>query len=404
MSYPRSLQYALRSLNGYSRQRYKLSPNISQTQSIPHGSTISVSLPENAIISLDDFAWMFKLSTNQGWLPSKHIESIISRVAVEINGVVVDSGAAFQNLLWRKLGDATLGDKELIRNVLQNGVGDQSVAAATTQVTNKQCAIWNWLGFLGSCQPRCIHTGLLGTVRVIITLAGTEVLQKNAAPAQAAGFSLTDCYFTIDTLSINDDVYVPLLKERLSSSENPIELPFTRWVTFTPGQVSTLKQTCTGTLSTESLDMLVGMYQTVNTNASVADLRASDYFKTGSANLVSSSFAINNVNYPQFTTTPADAFTQTLTSMNLAQDTVGACDSVLDSLTKYQNSFFWHALRLNHPTASDERVRSGLNLRGTNSTISYSTDGSDANITPYLFAACTSVLQVRDFKQLNVIA
>jgi hypothetical protein len=404
--YPRNLQYVLKSLNSYSKQKYKLIPNISQSQSVPNGSTISVSLPANTIVDLDSFAWMFKLTTNAGWLPSKHIEAtVINRVAVEINGTQVDAGVANQNLLWRRLADWTLGDKENVRGILNNGIGDFSVAASNTAVTSQQYGVWNWgLGFLATAQPRCVHTGLLGDVKIIITLAGSETLMKHASATGAAGFSITDNYFTMDTISLNDDIYLPLLKERLRSTDNPIEIPFTSWTAFSPGLTS-LAQTTTGTLSTESLDMLVGTYQASGalSNAANSNLRASDYFKTGSSNVASSVFSINNTNYPQFTTTPADCFVGTLGALNLSQDVVGACDIMLSSYSNYRDNGFCHFLRLNHATAQDERVKSGLNLRGTNSTISWTTTGTEANITPYLFAGKTSVLQVKDFKQLNVI-
>jgi hypothetical protein len=285
------------------------------------------------------------------------------------------------------------------------------VAAATTQVggsaSGQQFSIWNWpQGFLSTCAPRCLHTGLLGQVRVVITLAGTEVLMKHtaAAPTDPAGYSLTDIYATVDTVSVSDDVYMPLLQERLSSPDNPISIPYSRWVSFSPGIVSTLQQTTTGTISTESLDFLVGTYQvTPLTNAPIADVRASDWFDTGSSDLVSSSFSINNVNFPSFSCAPHDALTQTLMALNVAQDSVGAADPNMNTFAKWRDSFFAHFMRLSHPTASDERVRSGLNLRGTQTTIAYTTSGTVANVIPHLFAGCTSILQVKAFKQLEVI-
>lgn len=119
--YPRSLQYFLKELNSYSRQKYKLSPNISESQTLKAGSTIIVALPENSIVDLSTFAWFFTGKCNAvGMCFPKHIESIIDRVAVEINGQMVDGGFPLYNLLFRRLADLTLGDKDNIRGVLQN--------------------------------------------------------------------------------------------------------------------------------------------------------------------------------------------------------------------------------------------------------------------------------------------
>jgi hypothetical protein len=217
-------------------------------------------------------------------------------------------------------------------------------------------------------------------------------------------YSVKKNYFTVDTISLNDGVYYTVVNERLSDPENPIEIPFQTWTHFSSG-VSDLKGQTTATLNTESLDMLVGTYQNSNwaSQTDNATLLAPAFFSTGSANITESSFTINNVPYPPFKQEPHDAFESTLQAFNLSQDVLGGTDAGLSNLSGFKNNYFLHAIRLNHPTASDERVKSGMNLRGTNATITFNTEGVESNTIRHLWAGHTSVLRVKPYKQLEVV-
>lgn len=241
-------------------------------------------------------------------------------------------------------------------------------------------------------------------MRIHITLAPNSVLRKSATPGADRTYEIKDNYFTCDTISLNDGVYYSIVNERLADASNPIEIPFQRWTHFSNGSGALSSQT-QATLGTESLDVLVGTYQTTNrgTQNDNAVLLAPEFFKTGSANLVSSGFTINNVPYPPFAQRPHDAFESTLQAFNLSQDVLGGTDEGLNSLTRFKETYFLHAIRLNHPTATDERVKSSMNLRGTNATITFTTEGVEADITHRLWAGYTSVLRVAPYKQLEVI-
>jgi hypothetical protein len=405
--YPRSLQYTLKELSGYSRNKFKLLPNVSQSQTMGAGDTIIVPLPQNTIVSLDDFQWFFKAKCNgNGVALPRHIETLVSEIAIEVNGIMVDNIREY-NTLFARLAGLTMGDKETIRGVLQNGIGfstEASMSNVSTFTAYQQYSVWSWLGWLGQVQPRCIDTSILGDVRIHITLAGNEALVAGAygAGVSAPSYTTTDHYFLVDTISLNDGVYYDVVQKRLGS-DNPIELPFQTWTFFSPGQTS-LDQTTTGTLSTSSLDMLIGTYKDSNlrTNDFEAVNKSSTFFKTGSSNLTGSYFLINSVQYPSTKANPAQAFAGTLGALNLSQDVLGACDATLSNLTNWQNSAFMHALRLNHPVGSDERVRSGLNLKGTNSTIQFVTEGTETNVVPMLFAGSTAVLKVGAYKQIEL--
>jgi hypothetical protein len=338
------MSYVLNKLNGYSRQKYKLSPNISESQTA--GNTIIVPLPENSIVDLNSFAWFFTLTTPAGNLPSKHIETLVSKISVECNGRMIDEGFDGYNLLWRRLADFTLGDKETIRGVLNNGIGNSNVSASNVSVSSQRYSVYNFMGFLGTAQPRCIDLSLLGSVRVVITLAPNNVIMQHAAGAYV-GYSLSGNYFTVETITMNDGgLYANTLAQRLNDSANPIEVPFQTFSRFSPGLTS-LSQTTTGTLSTGSLDVLIGMYQDSNASTSAlvntanTALRSSQWFKTGSSNVTQSYFSINNNPYPTNCFEPHDAFHQTLSTLSLAQDSLGAADPALSNLTNFTNNMCW---------------------------------------------------------------
>jgi hypothetical protein len=161
--YPRSLQYFLKELNAYSRQKYKLSPNISESQELTSGDTLIVALPENSIVSLDTFAWFFEAKTVDDCALPKHIETLIDRISVEINGQMIETGFKNYNLLFRRMADLTLGDKNSIRGVLQNSLGPELALGSNTasHSTYQRFCVKNWLGFLGTAQPQCIDTSIL---------------------------------------------------------------------------------------------------------------------------------------------------------------------------------------------------------------------------------------------------
>lgn len=401
MSYPRNLQYWCNALQNYSRKNYKLIPNVSQNQTLAPGSTIIVNLPENAIVDLDTFRWFFRLSTSAGSLPSKHIETIISRLAVEINGTIVQESFANYHLLFRRLADLTLGDKQTIRGVYQNGIGNSSVAASNTLVNSQRYCVRQWLGFIGSAQPRCLDLSMLGTVRIHITLAGNEVLMKHASGT--ASYTITDNYFAVDCISIQDNMYYDLLNQRLSDEANPIKIPFQTFTHFSPGSTS-LDQTTTITMNTESLDLVIGTYQDSNwsTNAENAVLNSSSFFKTGSSNLVSSGFFINGDMYAGYTRGPHDAFESTLAALNLSVDTLGSCEATLSNEANWLNNAFTDMLRLSHPVGSDERVKSGMNLKGTSAQVAFQTKGTEASVVPQVWAGYTSELLVGPYKSISV--
>ncbi len=91
--YPRNMSAFLNRLSGYNKNNVKM--NVLGSSSANNGDVIQVDLPTNSIVDLSSLAWSFKntwsVNTTVGEGNKQHdlpiqVESIISRLAVEVNG------------------------------------------------------------------------------------------------------------------------------------------------------------------------------------------------------------------------------------------------------------------------------------------------------------------------------
>lgn len=410
MSYPRSLQYAAQRLNAYSRQSLLLMPRSNGTAK--SGNMISVTLPENAKVDLRTLAMHFK-GTTKGAGPAdayasfpKHIETLIDRISVDINGQTVDPGCSQTSQLIKLLFDYTL-DASInpLRQVCSNGA-DQSMADANENGVDY--VIMNWPGFLHA-SPSIVDTALTGPVTINIYLAPDSVLITNDK-ATGASYTLDDIKFVIDAISLDDGVYDQIVMKRLESG--PIPITFPHFVSFQGGLTTSTSTGMTFGVSSQSVDLLIGTFLGANHNSITAGgtghydqyTRTSKYFTRPATNLTGSAFNISGVSYPSFRATPMMAYAQTLKSLGMAINSVGGCDQNLDSVDKYMNQYFAHVVRLNHPT-DEEGWTSGLDTRGAAVSMSYNTTGGVApggGIYPLCYVACTGTLLVGAYRQLQV--
>jgi hypothetical protein len=179
MSYPSVLKYYLEKLDNVSRNTFLLYP---QTPQIAYaGDTISINLPKNSIVNLDAFTLYAGLNTVAGTCPPRHVESLIDQITVLVNGIQVGPGSQTTNYVSTALIDWYGADKTAQRKVMQ--LGDDVTAptsaiapAAATGQNAKPIAISHFLGFLSSAQPRYLDTSILGSVRLQIKLASTNVV------------------------------------------------------------------------------------------------------------------------------------------------------------------------------------------------------------------------------------
>ena len=419
-SYSKNLQYYLKELTAYTRRNHKLLGNISQTQSLPPQSKIIVRMPENSLIDWDTFTFWYEFTAPNYNVASKNSESIIGNCQVEINGKFVDvSAPRSYNLVQRRLIDLNGGDKLVQRAKLQNSLVDLSKTATSSADVNRVACVNSFLGYVGTSQPRIQDTSILGSVNVHITLAGDEILAQGSS-GTGGDYSISNVYFTMDTVNIDDDNYYKVLSQKMQEA-GKIVIPFQTLSSFSSGVVSSLTQTTQGVIATESLDMLLGFYQSSGSLGRTPNYQtgASSYFTTGSANITGDRFWLNGKPLLDYLFSPAETYNRTLNAFGHNQDAVGSPDvygsfsnnniglwtgtNAVISMQDWQDNQFFSVLRLNHPSSPDDRLKSGVNLIGTNSVIGWETQGSEANITPTLVALVTKELEVFPFKQLNVV-
>lgn len=443
--YPRNLSYICKKLSGYSRNNFKLQ-TLNQS-SATNGNIITVDLPTNALVDLSTLTWFFTgtTTTSAGFANfPRNIECIIERLEVEINGQIINGGCQSYNQLWQIISDTTFGnDVRNRRSILQNGA-DVGVPAANQ--TNVQYAIQNWLGFLGSVSPNIIDTSLLGNVRVRITLSTPAILVQSAA-ATGAAFSLTNMFFSVDTIDIADGMFHQIHDQFLAGG-GVYELPYNNFFSFS--STSGLSQTTKFSLSTQSLNrvwatFVPGTTYKINSINGVTGTagayqdpqsKTSPYFTRisgGSAGQIVSygdgtnstpvtytltgyQLSVNNVFYPNWIPTAEQAYALMLNSYGLSQDTVGGGYPGLTSLAQWTSSFWLAENKFDHGSDGVTLI-SGIDTRGSTAQAYFQSYGTisvganvgtgganpGTNLTALVFAQTTSTLRVGQGRQLEII-
>ena len=427
--YSKNLSYIVRRIQNYSRNTFRLQ-TLNQTSASP-SQVITVDLPSNSLCDLNSFAMFFTGSTTGACSFSRGIESIIQRVEIEANGQIISTSCSNYNQLMQMILDTSAGNDAHIRRGVMNG--GTAVTAAATQ-TNVPFCINSWLGFLGSASPSVLDTNLIGNVRLRITLAGPECLVQ-ATAATGGSYSLSNIYFSIDTLSIDDGVFYAM-HEKFLASGGIYEIPFKNYSSFSSS--GALSQSCKFSLSTGCLTRVWGCFtaggsygiDAINGTANsvvggTVDrvTGAASYFTrigsgaitwTGGSGattyaLTSYGFNVNGRYFPNFRPDGNAAFPLMLSAYGSLHDTLGGVYPGLNSITAWNTDFWCCAQKFCH---DDADFMSGLDLRGSTAqgffetvgTITGSTTGGPgANLTANVFCEMTSVLRIGAGRQLELV-
>ena len=410
MPYPRSLTNYLNRVSNVSKNTIKLTPY--RTNNVKNGDILVLDLPANAMVHLDSLCLSFKASTSTsaGYATfPRHIESLISKLNWELNGVSIASCNHLSDL-YNIMYNLSMGsDLENKRKLYQNAV-EQS-ANPTSNVTSQPFQVHNWLGFGGSVQGRVLDLGILGSCRLHITLEGTNVLVKDAA-STGESYTLDDIFFTIDSISVDDGVLYPAKANYLQSG-GIIEMPFDTYFSSLFG-CSSYTQSSRFSVSTQSLDYILACFPKNRTISQFSsNNHTSAYFEYPSHDasdrtnntLVDWSFSVNNVQVPQFKVPKDHTFALLQNVMGISQSVDGGiCSSISDSQT--WNDGYWVAgVRLDLLTDEDERMISGLSTSGTNASIEFNSSGigsfNPGNV--LLFVKTTSTLRVGAGRSLEIV-
>ena len=432
--YPRNMSAFLNKLSGYNKQNVKL--NVLGSSDANHGDVIQVDLPTNSIVDLSSLAWSFAVTygapgAGAGIDLPVNAESVISRLAVEVNGQTLVNLTNYNALFHALLYTTATEDYQLQRLVAQanttdgNGQGTSATVAANGAATTRQHVVDSWVGFIGSAKPNFLDTSLLGNVRISITLAGADII--TGAGGNRA-YSIADQHFSIDTVMIGDGLYDAMVNQMLASGA-PIEVPFKNYFSFT-SQNASMDQTTNFAVASQSIDRLWAIarpqdYNAVNA-AKVATAPAHDIvtqnprpFNFISANGSEFQFKVNSTPYPNWTSTKAQDWFQH-TKLAVGDQGNMLAGAVPTSLAHYENNFFVYACQLEHRSDSDERFMSGIDTRGSAAQCFFSSKQSLLAADPMsggaainrtaavpnqvvVFAECTSSLRIMANKVLEIV-
>ncbi len=401
---PDSVLYTTAEVREVARNKFKLETVSADTAQA--GRIVTFNLPENSMIDMKSLKFFADVlctgggnfapvdaDTVYGKLP-QHISSLISRVEVYINGVQVQQGASEYNTVCQvlRLGCSNIDKDNSIDRALSH-----SYITDNDANDDESICLSEWQGFLNELSTRYINTGLLGQIQIRMTFAGNHVLvpKQNAVPlgtdlssaqaqtnAQAIKYSLSNMYFTCDTITLSP-AYNDLLRKRLMSAG--IEINYKEYYTFqldgiqNGGAVgaSTRFSLSSGCINRAYAIYRDANYTTVGIRSSLLPnacgvsayqsnaLRFRSYSgqtkKTGDARW---QWSVNNVKYPQMLGTWIDG----LAEVSYAQDKVSHYNNgtLITSAESYNNGNFVYPLLLELPTGRGVSVQSGYNSRGIN--------------------------------------
>ena len=434
--YPRNMSAFLNKLSGYNKQNVKL--NVLGSNDANHGDVIQVDLPTNSIVDLSSLAWSFAVTyaasggAGNADLPI-NAESVISRLAVEVNGQTLVNLTNYNVLYHALLYMTATEDYQLQRLVAQANSADgtapgTSITAANVAVT-RQHVIDSWVGFLGSAKPNFLDTSLLGNVRISITLAGADIITGTNGAINRA-YSIADQHFSIDTVMIGDGLYDAMVNQMLASGA-PIEVPFKNYFSFT-SQNAGMDQTTSFAVASQSIDRMWAIARPANysdpAQQNVATLPAHDVvaenarpFNFQSCNGSEFQFKVNSTPYPNWTTSKAQDWWQH-TKLAVGDQGNMLAGAFPWALSQYENNFFVYACQLEHRSDGDERFMSGIDTRGSAAQCFFTSKQSALAADPMdggagapinrtvlvanqvvVFAECTSSLRIMANKVLEIV-
>ena len=109
-SYPRSLQYFLSRLSGWTSQQVRL--NVQGSTSAAASSLVEIALPANTLVDLTSLAVQFDATFNSAsaaavYVPRYFPQVMYRRVEWSINGITMSQSSSNYGLVWNTLCEAT---------------------------------------------------------------------------------------------------------------------------------------------------------------------------------------------------------------------------------------------------------------------------------------------------------
>jgi hypothetical protein len=467
---PPNVSYFMSRLMGVSTSHFKIFPQNSGSQSA--NKIIRFELPSNTLLSTKSCRLMFSIATTssstvtQVRLPND-TRSFIDRMAIYMGGVLVQNSFSNYNVLVHakkalgadRCSDTTLTHPEICRTHSYHTGAAFSTANPAVEGRHEsydslatQLAIVDWEGFLGTCEPGIIDTGLFPQITIEITLADNVIcpsmvyavdtplaLATNAtttgiaaASAGTPSYTMDNITMQVEVLGMASSVLDEVVAQRVSQV-GYLSIPFKNYFSFSSSHSSTSRfnvnsaswdrlwvawrdpnggsvsgavpvsgyklagafTTATSQGATTTLTQDIGKPQydiggTLDTNKEKYVARAFNFVEPLLAGQTVSNYQlqINSANYPAYKLTVPEAYALTMNSIDVYDKTR------VMSLDQYRDNYFVQCYRFCLPESDYSRLSSGLDTRATSAQCALVTENVTNSVPCFIFAEVTSELRV----------
>lgn len=474
---PPNVSYFMSRLQGLSTSHFKIYAQNSGSQSA--NKIIRFELPSNTLLNLRSCRFLFNITTTatgsvtQARLPND-TRSFIDRMAVYMGGVLVQNSFSNYNVLVHakkalgadRLSNTTLTHPEICRAVSYHDgtvfdAGSTKVEAIheSYSTLDKQLAICDWEGFLGTAEPGIIDTGLFPQITIEITLADNVVLPQctyavsttlalatsataggiAATGAGTASYTMDNITMQVEVLGMASSVLDEVVAQRISQV-GYLSIPFKNYFSFSSSHSATSRFN----VNSASWDRLWIAWRDSNggavsgavpvsgyklagagvsgvaglaTYASPYDIGKPQYdvggsFDTNKEKYVARAFnfvepitgsavsnyqlQINSANYPAYKLTVPEVYTLTMNSIDVYDK------SRMMSLDQYRDNYFVQCYRFCLPESDYSRLSSGLDTRATSAQCALVTENLNNSTPCFIFAEVSSELRVAN-RSIEVI-
>lgn len=464
-NYPAYLSYYLREFAGVSTATFRVPPQASAP--LDAHKQMSFRLPTNTLVSCKDIRLVFSASTTVGGtakaarLPKA--SALIERIIVTAGGIQIDSGVQNQNALTQALDnmkvrkhDPVDSHSEMYRKVSgvnaanfggADGAAGNTIAETYTSDNGATQFAVSLGNFFETVSPNLMDLSICPEFVVTVHLAGNSVITSGKGCLAASGadcftepgnsqatYTVSNYQLLVPCYSLDDGMYQKVIQSRMAD---------TGYLTCSWTGYDAFSDTFTGVTrcasAASSLDKIIAVFrddgytgrngakpiagmndglaqdETSVSALDQSDARGMNYlsapmnFSAPMAALPTAAapspqepelgFALNSVRYPQFNATLSQWY-------QLTKDAFEVPSTQSKSYMEYLSNRFVMAIRLNLPQSQALRAKSGLDLRGSNSSILLSNTSGVATLTNsnvLMFLESTKELRLGAGKTLQVI-
>lgn len=399
---PRSMSYYCSKLAGFRRQTVKVLPlGLNTAQA---GGQIKFTLPSNSLLDLSSFSVYGNLT---GLLTTDLLSvfvdtNLIKSVQVEVGGVTVSSISQYGHLM-SVLKAWTHGyDARVRADALTCSYGMRYAVAGNNPVAIQGLLPLAW-------SPSTIDTGVVPEITVTLTLSENTAVAQKISSTTTSTYTFQDAYSTIDIISFVDDGYSRMLRDFLNNGGGVVEIPFPTAYHMTGSAASAGDNTVRMSVSSPSVDMLVGTAipsdYTISQSLAYSSNTVNDnlyYWRKTGADVSKWQFFISGNGLPSFPV--PTQYTPGHNAVALNQTYEVSAGHALNS--PHPTSTWWACFnRLSATLGGEEisRYLSGMDTRQGNVELQFYCQTTAANRLLLFWAITTSVLRVGAGKQMELL-